>query len=123
MQSTAKSKNVFTKPQPAIAAEIKSEFQKSLALMPDFGPAHELLGFLLMIEDEDLAAAEKHLQRAIELEPENQSYLFSLAQLQWRRNNVEAARHTLEPLLVSYADPKLRAHAEQLLREMGEPGK
>jgi tetratricopeptide (TPR) repeat protein len=121
LQSTAKRKDTFTRPSAPIAAEIKSEFQKSLALMPDFGPAHELLGFVLMVEDEDLAAAERHLQRAIELEPENQAYLFSLAQLQWRRNNVAAARRTLEPLRLTYADPRLRAHAEEMLKEMAGP--
>jgi thioredoxin-like negative regulator of GroEL len=77
-----------------------------------------LLGFFLMVQGEDLPSAERHLDRAIQLEPENQSYLFSLAQLQWRRNNLEAARHTLEPLRLSYTDARLRAHAEQMLREM-----
>ena len=120
LQTTAKSKNSFTTVQLKIAAEIKGELQKSLALMPDFGPGHELLGFFLMVQDEDLPLAERHLQRAIELEPENQSYLFSLAQLQWRRNNIEAARRTLEPLRLAYADPKLRAHAEEMLRDMAK---
>jgi tetratricopeptide (TPR) repeat protein len=124
LETASESPNTFSKVrQPKMAAEIRSELEKSIAPMPDFGPAHELLGIFLMLQGEDLLLAETHLQRAIDLEPENQSYLLYLAQLQWRRNNLEAARHTLEPLRLSYADPRLRAHAEELLREMAKTGK
>jgi tetratricopeptide (TPR) repeat protein len=98
------------------AAEIRGELQKSLALMPDFGPAHELLGFFEMVQGENLALAEQHLQRAIQLEPENPSYLFSLAQVQLRNYNLDAARHTLQPLLLPNVDAKLRAHAEEMIQ-------
>jgi Flp pilus assembly protein TadD len=98
------------------AAEIRGEFQKSLALMPDFGPAHELLGFFEMVQGENLALAEQHLQRAIQLEPENSSYLFSLAQVQLRNRNLDAARDTLQPLLLPNVDAKLRAHAEEMIQ-------
>ena len=98
------------------AAEIRGELQKSLALMPDFGPAHELLGFFEMVQGENLALAEQHLQRAIQLEPENTSYLFSLAQVQLRSRNLDAARHTLQPLLLPNVDAELRAHAEEMIQ-------
>ncbi|MGO9586558.1 MAG: tetratricopeptide repeat protein [Limisphaerales bacterium] len=98
------------------AAEIRGELQKSLALMPDFGPAHELLGFFEMVQGENLALAEQHLRRAIQLEPENPSYLFSLAQVQLRDHNLDAARDTLQPLLLPSVDAKLRAHAEEMIQ-------
>ena len=120
MEAASKSKGSFSTMPPKTAAAVKSELEKSLALMPDFGPAHQLLGLLLMLQNEDLPEAESHLQRAIELEPENQSYLFYLAQLQWRRNKLEAARRTLEPLRLSYTNPRLRAHAEEMLQEMAK---
>jgi len=114
---TAKS-DTYTRVDSEAAADIQGELQKSLALMPDFGPAHHLLGFFLMVQGDNLVDAEKHLQRAIQLEPENQSYLFSLAQVQLRRNNPGAARRTLEPLRLSYADTRLRAHAEEMIKEI-----
>jgi len=43
------------------------------------------------------------LQLAIQLEPEKTAYLFSLAQLQLRMHNLEAARITLQPLLAAPA--------------------
>jgi Flp pilus assembly protein TadD len=84
--------------------------------MPDFGPAHELLGFFEMVQGDDLSLAEQHLQRAIQLEPENPSYLFSLAQVQLRNRNLDAARHTLQPLLLPNVDAKLRVHAEEMIQ-------
>ena len=84
--------------------------------MPHFGPAHELLGFFEMVQGEDFALAEQHLKRAIQLEPENPSYLFSLAQLQLRTHNLAAARQTLQPLLLPNVDAELRTHAEEMIQ-------
>jgi tetratricopeptide (TPR) repeat protein len=102
------------------AGEIRGELQKSLALMPDFGPAHHLLGFFEMAQGEDLAAAEKQIQRAIQLEPENESYLLSLAQVQLARRDPDAARRSLEPLRLPYVAPPVRAHAEELIKALGQ---
>ena len=98
------------------AAQIRAELEKSLALMPDFGLAHSLLGFLEMVQGEDLPAAEQHLARAVLLEPENQAYVVTLAQVQLARKEVDAARRTLEPLRLPYVEPHIRAHAEEMLK-------
>jgi tetratricopeptide (TPR) repeat protein len=113
---TANAQDRYAPLKNEAAAEIRGELQKSLALMPDFGPAHELLGFFEMVQGENLALAEQHLQRAILLEPENPSYLFSLAQVQLRNHDPDAARRTLQPLLLPNADAKLRAHAEEMIQ-------
>jgi Flp pilus assembly protein TadD len=117
-QLTAHSENHFSRVDAPLAAEIRSELKKSLSLMPDFGPAHHLLGFFEMVQHEDLADAEQHLQKAIQLEPENQGYLFSLAEVQLAKRDAAAARRTLESLRLPYIDAKLRADAEQMLKEM-----
>ena len=115
---TAESGDNYKRIEGPGAAEIAEELQKSLKLMPNFGPAHHLLGFFLLLQGDDLAEAEKHLQRAIQLEPENQAYLFSLAQVQIRKNEPEAAQRTLEPLRLPYVDSRLKAHAEEMIREI-----
>jgi tetratricopeptide (TPR) repeat protein len=102
------------------ATEIRAELEKSLALMPEFGPAHQLLGFFEMVQGEDLVAARQHMQRAIQLEPENQSYLLSLAQIQLAGNDPKAARQTLEPLCLPYVEPQVRAHAEEMIKALGQ---
>ncbi len=99
------------------AAEIRAELQRSLALMPSFGPAHHLLGFFEMVQGEDLAAAEKQIKWAIQLEPENESYLLALAQVRMARNDPAGARRTLESLRLPYVEPQIRAHAEEMIKD------
>jgi Flp pilus assembly protein TadD len=115
---TADSGNRYAPLKGAAAAEIRRELLKSIALMPTFGPAHQLLGFFEMVQGEDLASAEDHLRLAIQLEPEDLSYLLSLAQVEWRMKEPDAARRTLEPLLLPNAQADLRAHAEEIIQEI-----
>jgi tetratricopeptide (TPR) repeat protein len=118
LRLTAKSGDSYSRIEGPEAAAIREELQKSLTLMPNFGPAHHLLGFFLLIQGDELAEAEKHLQRAIQLEPENQAYLFALAEVQIRKHEPEAAQRTLEPLRMPYADARLKKHAEEMMREI-----
>ncbi len=116
---TSDSQDRYAPLKKEAAAEIRDELQKSIALMPSFGPAHELLGFFEMVQGENLALAEQQLQLAIQLEPEKPAYLFSLAQVQLRNRNPAAARRTLEPLLLPNVDAKLRAQAGEMIRDIG----
>jgi tetratricopeptide (TPR) repeat protein len=101
------------------AAEIRGELVKSIAMMPSFGPAHELLGFFEMVQGDNLATAEQQLQMAIALEPENQAYQFTLAQVQLSEHELDAARRTLQPLLLlPNVDPKLKANAQTLSQQI-----
>jgi len=114
----SRSTGYYSRIEGEAANEIRSELKKSLSLMPDFGGAHHLLGLFELVQGEDAAAAEKHLKRAIQLEPENLSYLLSLAQAQMLKEDVVAARRTLESLSRPYVNPKLRVHAVELLQEI-----
>ncbi|MGA3284710.1 MAG: hypothetical protein ABSD57_09670 [Verrucomicrobiota bacterium] len=100
------------------AAEIHGELLKSIVLMPNFGPSHELFGILVMAQGGDLPLAEQHLQLAVQLEPENPYYLLALADAQARNNDPEAARHTLTALLLPTVEAKLRTQAEELLQQI-----
>ena len=119
---TSNPPETYSRLEKGPAEAIRSELKKSLALMPDFGPAHHLLGFFELAQHEDLAAAEQHLMKSIQLEPENQAYLLTLAQAQMARNDPVAARRTLEGLRRPYVPSAVRKHAEELIREIGRAG-
>lgn len=102
------------------AAPIRGELDKSIAIMPNFAPARELLGFFDMVQGNDLSLAEQELNFAIQLEPENPSYLFTLAQAQLRNHDSASARKTLAPLLLPNADPKLHSAALDMLQEINK---
>ena len=100
------------------AAEIHAELLKSIVLMPNFGPSHELFGILEMAQGENLTLAVQHLQLAVQLEPENPYFLLALADAQARNNDPQAARRTLTVLLLPTVAAKLRAQAEELLQQI-----
>ena len=100
------------------AAEIHAELLKSIVLMPNFGPSHELFGILEMAQGENLTLAVQHLQLAVQLEPENPYFLLALADAQARNNDPQAARRTLTVLLLPTVEAKLRAQAEELLQQI-----
>ena len=114
----ARSQDTFSRVPAPAAAEIRTELERSLELMPEFGPAHHLLGVLEFVQGENRSAGEAQLARALQLEPENQSYALTLAQAQLMAEAIQAARQTLEPLCLPNADPQVRVHAEELLERV-----
>ncbi|HTV41560.1 MAG TPA: tetratricopeptide repeat protein [Candidatus Sulfotelmatobacter sp.] len=101
-----------------LAAEIRGDLEKSITLMPDFAPAHELLGFFEMVQGDDITLAEQQLNDAIQLEPENPSYLYTLAQAQIHAHDPDGARRTIQPLLLPNADAKLHAAALEMMQQI-----
>jgi tetratricopeptide (TPR) repeat protein len=100
------------------AADIHDELLKSIRLMPNFGPSHELFGILEVARGENLPLAVQHLQLAVALEPENPYYLLALADAQARTKDLEAAHRTLTALLLPTVEARLRAQAEELLQQI-----
>lgn len=101
-----------------LAADLRAELQKALALMPDFGPAHELLGIVDLVQGDDLASAEANFRQALQLEPDNRWYLISLAQAQVARQEPDAARLSLQAVNIGRADGKLKAAAAEIMDEI-----
>ena len=113
---SATAPDTYSRLEAPQAAQVRTELETTLKLMPEFGPAQHLLGFFQLIQGDDLAGAAAHVTRAIELEPDNSAYPLTLAEIQLAEHDKVAARRTLEPLCRPYVSAKLRAHAEELLQ-------
>jgi TolB-like protein len=64
---------------------------RALALDPDYAPAHARLGWIALYYDRDLAAAARHLEHALELEPANPDILGIAAVLTRRLDRLDQA--------------------------------
>lgn len=113
----------YTRLKQDLADEIRAKLNRVIGMMPSFAPAHELLGFLELVQGDDPGAAEQHFLKAIQLDTENQWYLLSLAQAQIMKKDPTAARHTLAALHEPQVDAKLRAQADEVLKEIDDSEK
>jgi uncharacterized protein HemY len=86
--------------------------------MPDFGPAHELFGIVELARGGNVSLAESHLQLAAQLEPENLFYQLALADVQVENHETDAARRTLDALLLPNVEVKVREQAGELLKKL-----
>ena len=64
---------------------------KALAIDPDFAPAHARLGWIAMTFDGDLAAAARHYEHALALEPANTDIIGNAANLAANLNRLDTA--------------------------------
>jgi hypothetical protein len=84
--------------------------------MPGFAFAHYALANLAAMTEENLKEGLEAANVAITLEPQNKRFALALAQLQMLTHDYAAAARTLEPLLTSEVDPKLKESAESTMR-------
>jgi len=100
---------------PEVAATMRAELRKALALKSDFAEAYALLGFINVVRNEEIDETIGLLKRALTMSRSNQRVIFMLAQLYMRKENFAEARQLLEPLARTSPDPELRQHAQSLL--------
>jgi len=62
-------------------ARAREAATKALAIDPEYAPAHAWLGYVSMIDDNDLAGAAQHYKRALALDPANLDVLRNSAAL------------------------------------------
>jgi tetratricopeptide (TPR) repeat protein len=101
---------------PALAQQVADELKTSIKLMPTFAHAYYALGFLSLATGEGLKEGAEHVKTALRIEPQTVHFALTLAQIQARMQDYEAARKTLAPLLALDSDPGLKAAAESTMK-------
>jgi tetratricopeptide (TPR) repeat protein len=101
---------------PKLAQQIADELKTSIKLMPGFAHAYYALGFLSLATGESLKEGAELLKTALRMEPQNSNFALTLAQVQARMQDYEAAKKTLEPLLASDSDPRVKVSAESTMK-------
>lgn len=108
--------NTLSVIQPDLSKLMIQELKTSIKLMPGFAPAYDLLGFLYLVSGENLKEGEQMLRQALELDPQNKRFALTMAQIQMRMQNYDAARKSLEPIIASADENRgLKASAQSLM--------
>jgi tetratricopeptide (TPR) repeat protein len=104
------------KPEPAQV--MRTALRRAIALKPDFTESYRLLAFINLVTGEQLPEAVELLRQGLKLSPGRPDLTFILAQVYLRQKDPDAARLTLQQLLNSGANPRLRARAQSLLERI-----
>ena len=103
---------------PEVAATMRSELRKAIALKSDFAESYALLGFINVVRNEEVDETIALLMRALTMSRANQRVRFMLAQLYLRKENFAEARHFLEPLARNSPNPEMQQQAQSLLERV-----
>jgi tetratricopeptide (TPR) repeat protein len=97
------------------ARQMRAELARAIELKPDFPESYHLLAFVNLVTGEQLDESIVMIKRAVALSPGSEEFLFVLAQLYTRKQDIEGAKGVLEPLAATGADPQIRARASSML--------
>ena len=101
---------------------MRRELRRAIALNPGFTESYRLLAFINLVTGEQLDEAVELLRQGLKLSPGRPDLTFILAQVYLRMKDTDAARTTLQQLLNSGANSRLRARAQSLLERMRTNG-
>jgi len=77
-------------------ADAETAFRKVLTLDPDYAPALNYLGYMLADRGERLDESVSYLTKALQIDPENGSYLDSLGWAYFKGNQLDLAADNLQ---------------------------
>jgi tetratricopeptide (TPR) repeat protein len=100
------------------ARRMRTELLRAIELKPDFPESYHLLAFVNLVTGEQLDESIVMIKRAVALSPGSEEFLFVLAQLYIRKQDIEGARKVIEPLAATGADPQIRARAASMLASL-----
>ncbi len=94
----------------------------SISLMPTYAYSHALLAHLYMRDEGRLNLGVQEMRTALQLEPQQHEFRYTLAQMQMQALDFAGARKTLEPLL-SLDDAQRKKSAQHLITVIDEQEK
>jgi FimV-like protein len=105
------------------AGAIRVPLMQAVTLQPNCAPALNRLGFLEVIQSENPEQAERHLQAAANLEPDNCAYILMLARFQIAQGKRDQARGVLQEVAAQGSHPKCQVQARQMLAMLDRPAR
>jgi tetratricopeptide (TPR) repeat protein len=103
---------------PETAAKIREHLQKAIALRPDFPESYNLLAFVSLVTGQGVDESIAQMKRLLSISPGKLEYIYMLGQLYLHKEDYKMARELLEVVAKSNAEEQIRAHSEQLLKQL-----
>lgn len=105
---------------PDTVSKIRSALNKAIAIEPSFAESYELLAFVAMVTNDELAAAITNLQTALKYQPGNLRYSLRMAEILTRQNKFDEATLILEKIVSISRDPDLLSRSKSLILQIAD---
>ncbi|MCB1756766.1 MAG: tetratricopeptide repeat protein [Gammaproteobacteria bacterium] len=100
--------------------EFESDLRRVIEIEPENAHALNALGYFLVDRGKRLEQAERYLNKAISLLPDDPAIIDSLGWLQYRKGRYEEAIALLSKAFAKLADPEIAAHLGEVLWVSGD---
>ncbi len=105
---------------PESVVKMRESLQKAIQINPNFTESYHLLGFINLVNNENLEETVTMLKKALDLQPGNQEYAFIIAQIYMRQEKYKEARLLAERIYKTTDDQALRTRSESLVRNLAD---
>ena len=99
---------------------MERELRKLIQMRPDFAPAYNALGYTLADRNMKLDEAQKLVEKALALRPNDHYILDSMGWVHYRRGELDKAADYLRRAYTSQTDPEIAAHLGEVLWKQGK---
>jgi tetratricopeptide (TPR) repeat protein len=99
---------------------MEHELRKLILLKPDMGHAYNALGYSLADRNERLDEAQKLIEKALVLSPNDYFILDSMGWVKYRRGQLAQALDYLKRAYAAQPDPEVAAHLGEVLWQQGK---
>jgi tetratricopeptide (TPR) repeat protein len=99
---------------------MERELRKLIQMRPDFAPAYNALGYTLADRNMKLDEAQKLIEKALALRPNDHYILDSMGWVHYRRGELDKAVDYLKRAYTAQTDPEIAAHLGEVLWKQGK---
>ena len=100
--------------------KMRAALGKAIQINPQFVASYQLLGFINLVENEQIDESISMLTKASAYAPGRQNLNFILGQLYLRKLNFDMARKLIAPIARDAENPQSRANAQRILTQIDE---
>ena len=101
-----------------VVAKIQEHVQKAILLRPDYGDSYNLLAYMSVVTGHGLDEAIASMKKVMMNAPARYDFMYMLGQLYVRKGDYTMARELLQVVTKSTSEQQVRAHAEELLKQI-----
>lgn len=99
---------------------MEHELRKLMLMKPDFAQAYNALGYTLAERNERLDEAQKLIEKALALTPDDHFILDSMGWVHYRMGRLDEALHFIQRAYDTQPDPEIAAHLGEVLWQQGK---